>query len=173
LIKQALEGDDFNTAERAAQAALAAARRTRDVQRINEAIALRKRIESTQAAYRESLAAVSQLASDPDDPDASLAVGSYYCFAKRRWEDGLAMLARGSDARLAEVATQELRQPTSADEKLAVADYWWVLAQQNAKFRSAMQARAAHWYTEALAQLPAGVQKIKAEVRIREAASVE
>jgi anti-sigma regulatory factor (Ser/Thr protein kinase) len=61
----------------------------------------------------------------------------------------------------------------SADEKLAAADYWWVLPQESAKFRSAMQARAAHLYSEALAQLPAGMEKIRAEVRIREAESRE
>ena len=167
--EQALANNELQLASRLIAAALAAARRTRDQQQVADVVTLKKRIERAEMAYGRILEAIDQLDKSAADPDANLRVGSYFCFVVQRWEDGLPMLARGADTRLANVAELELRPPRTPHEQVAVADLWWELAEQGDQFGREMKQRSAHWYGQALPMLDAGMQRIKAEVRIQQA----
>ena len=102
----------------------------------------------------------------PAHPEANEIVGSYYCLVKQRWEDGLPLLARAADPRLAELAELELKRPATPPEQLALADRWWMYAESEAKHKLALRARAAYWYRQALSGLPPGLERIKAETRL-------
>jgi hypothetical protein len=167
--REALARNELELADQLITAALGAARRTRDQQQITDIVALKKRIDRARDAYSRILEAVEQLGDTADDPAANLTAGSYFCFVVQRWDDGLPMLARGSDLRLAEAAQLELQPPQTADQQVAVADLWWELAQSGGRHSDAMQARAVEWYQRALPELAAGMQRVKAEVRIRQA----
>lgn len=54
---------------------------------------------------------------DPANPEANLAVGRWYCFSNDDWEDGLPLLAAGSDANLKAVATGDLSQPEACSTR--------------------------------------------------------
>jgi hypothetical protein len=168
LSEEALKQDKFALADQLVEAALAAARRLRDPMRIAEAMAVKRKIDSAEVIYDRVLDAVELLDTTADDPQSNLTVGSYYCFVKRRWEDGLPMLARGSNARLAHVAQCELVSPQSSEEQVAMADRWWNLAESGGRFEEAMRDRAAYWYALALPNLPAGIQRVKAELRVQQ-----
>lgn len=111
------------------------------------------------------------LASRPDDPAANLALGRYLCFCKADWRHGLIYLTRSGDARLQQLAENDMAGPLSADEQLAVADGWWDLSdKETGLLRTRLQERAVAWYTQALPRLD-GLDKEKAEKRIRLLAS--
>ncbi len=59
-----------------------------------------KEVEEFRGARDKAKGAMEKLASSANDPAANSAVGSYSCFYQRDWEKGLAMLAKGEDAKL-------------------------------------------------------------------------
>ena len=76
----------------------------------------------------------------PTHAEANEIVGTYYCLVKQRWEDGLPLLARAADPRLAELAALELKPPDVPTEQLALADRWWMYAEGEAKHKLALRA---------------------------------
>ena len=101
---------------------------------------------------QETLQAMQErLKAAPDDPDACLTLGRFYCFSRDEWDEGLKLLAKGSDPALKSLATMELASsPAKAEEKVARGDRWWDLAENAAGgFKSAMRRRAGYWYQEA------------------------
>ena len=80
-------------------------------------------------SYEKVKAATALLDKVPDDPEANLTVGSYLCFAKGRWQDGVPMLALGKDPAFKAVAIKELDGVQTAQAQLALADQWRDLAE--------------------------------------------
>ena len=56
-------------------------------------------------------AARAEVAANPDDPEANLAAGRWYCFEQFDWERGLPHLAKCNNSVLQRLATQELSAP--------------------------------------------------------------
>ena len=82
---------------------------------------------------RGTQAAREKLKTDPDDAAASLAVGRWSCFWQGDWEEGLKLLAKGSDAALKSLAAEELAaKPAKADDSVARGDAWWNMAEKAA-----------------------------------------
>ena len=114
-------------------------------------------------------AAAETLESDPDHPDANLALGKVQCFALDDWPSGLKHLAAGSDDLLRNASELELAEPESANDRLSVANAWWMAAPSttNDDERLAMLRRARDWYKQALPELK-GLDKAIAERRLEE-----
>lgn len=148
--------------------ALAAARRSDDVRLIHTITERREEITNARFAFRQVAHLIDVLAADPSHAEANLAVGEYCCLAKGQWEDGLPMLSRGSDKRLARLAERELKPPKDTHGKVALADSWWDASDGTSKYCQAMRSRAAHWYEQALPELEAGLERVKAEIRIKQ-----
>ena len=114
------------TAQRAAKAALGRARTVADKadreKHVVEAQADLDAIKSAQSALTECAKALQKalrereaiqaarlrLKTAPDDPEACLTVGGWYCFHVGNWDEGLKLLAKGSDAALKSLAAEEL-----------------------------------------------------------------
>jgi formylglycine-generating enzyme required for sulfatase activity len=113
-----------------------------------------------------------RLTTAPDDPQANLDVGSWYCFHQGKWDEGLKLLAKGSDAGLKSLAAEELgAKPASATERVARGDAWWNLAEKaTGMAKAAMRQRAGGYYQEALPDLAPSLAKSKAETRLAEIA---
>src|SRR5262249_14401733 len=88
---------------------------------------------------------------------------------KGEWDKGLPMLAKGSDAKLKELAQKELAGPKDAAEQAAVGDGWWDYAEIDKPGKRQLHARACYWYEQAVAGLPA-LAKAKVEGRLKEGA---
>lgn len=172
-LEQALERDEFDLAGQSLAAALSAARRLRDTKLIGTLTERKKEIANARAARVEVADYIDLVLQHPTHPEANQIVGSYYCLVKQRWEDGLPLLARAADPRLAELAALELRPPDTPSEQLDLADRWWMYAEGEAKHKLALRARAAYWYRQALSGLPPGLERIKAETRLAKAESKE
>jgi hypothetical protein len=165
----ALERDELDLADQSLAAALAAARRLKDMKLIGTLTPRKKEISDARAARREAADYLDRVLQDPVDPQANEVVGMYYCLIKQRWDDGLPLLARAADPRLNQLAELEAKRPATPGAQLALADRWWTYAESSAKHRSAIRARAAHWYRQALIGLPPGLERIKAESRLAKA----
>jgi len=178
------------TAQRVAKAALARARTPADKaereKRFSDANQEAEAIKAAQSALAECakrlqqarhereaiLTAQERLKTAPDDPAACLAVGRWYCFQQGDWDDGLKLLAKGSDDALKSLAAEELAsKPSKTADKVARGDAWWDLAEKAAgKTKAAMRRRAGHWYQEAMPDLAPDLTKLKVEKRLAQAA---
>ncbi len=137
------------------------------LQREADALASAK---SLHAAAQRGLTA---LKDDPNDAAANEAVGVYVCLVKGRWDAGLHYLARADDIRLRGIASLEMAAGRSLEETLSLAQQHWDLA---ARFkqpqRRGLHLRAVYCYGLVLPKLATGLESLKAQRRIDEAAGL-
>ncbi len=129
-----------------------------------------KDVEQARREHEAVQLAKKQLNTDPSDPEACLVVGRWLCFDRGDWEEGLKLLAKGSDATLKALATADLAPPPTAAARVARGDAWWDLAEKSeGRTRNALRRRAGFWYEDAIAEL-SGLAKARIEGRLAEAA---
>lgn len=112
--------------------------------------------------------AMETLAKDEDDGNANLIVGRFYCFFRGRWEDGLPLLARGDDTALKRLAELELYDSGALEQEVQLGDEWWTTGEKVSTYRRDYHLRAYHWYSQAIESGAGGVNKLRAEVRIKD-----
>jgi hypothetical protein len=98
-----------------------------------EATSLRKDVRERRRQAFEYTTARDKLAAFPDDAEAAETVGRYLCFVKHDWPGGLAVLSRGRDEGLRNLATREIslaKEPqVAATSRLKLANEWWKLGE--------------------------------------------
>jgi hypothetical protein len=164
------KGGDLNEAIELAQLAAAAARRSKDPQlqklaavNLTDARKLQKQ-ENQLKTYTERLVA------NPRDSEAAEEVGRFRCFVQQRWDVGIPLLALGGNTELAQLAQNQLATVGDNRSLIKVADDWWDWGiVQKGAVRSATLRHAAELYERDLA-LAAGLEKLRLEKRIQEAA---
>jgi hypothetical protein len=122
--------------------------------------------------YRASLdalrKAVAVLKTKPTDPTANTTLGAYWTFDRKKWDNGLKYLARGTDKLLAEVATKDLGMPKTTQERTALADLWYKLSEETLSERKPFFVeRAWEWYSLASA-VATGDDDLKPAERMKE-----
>jgi hypothetical protein len=177
VAEEAIEDDNFEVANRLLKLAQAAAVKARSDE-LRERVRLRlKQCQEAEKRFAEAEQARQTLKTRPDDPEANLTLGKYLCFVKEDWEGGVPHLARTSDPALKALAEKELAQKEagpspSIDERIALADGWWDLAEKGETGRPLRQ-RAGTWYRAALNDLPQGLLRTKVQNRLEELAALE
>ena len=172
LMEDAILADKFDLAEQLQAIALRAARKCGDTALVKRLQRRGKDLQRICEDFAATADVQAALEKDRDDAAASLTVGKFYCFSKGDWEKGLPLLARGADAALKSVAEKEQANPNTADERLALADQWWQLADdQKGGVKEAMQLRAQKWYREAVSYL-SGLGRARAEKRLEQLAKL-
>ncbi len=163
LIDQAVELDDFVAADYLANLCRDAARKARDGELVKQAAARGEEVTEIAAAYAAIADALAALRQTPTDPEANLAVGRYQACFKGQWQEGLPMLAWGTDGPLKRAAANELRGATNSAGQVALGDGWWDLAEAaDGVTKRHLQARAAYWYRQAMPGLTGLVEgKVK------------
>jgi hypothetical protein len=149
VVKDATEVERFDLARRLMALAYPAASRASDKALQTKVSSRGKEVQVQRQAYEKVQDAVKQLAAKPDDPALNLTVGRYYYFRKKQ-DKGLQQLARGSDPLLAELASQELKPPTTEKLQAELGDKWRKFGDK-ARGLEKTQARhrAYHWYLQA------------------------
>jgi hypothetical protein len=105
------------------------------------------RLGEGNAGIRQALGA---LRSDPNDAEANLAVGKFFCVQRGDWQRGIPLLALGSDAAWNAAAEAELATAATPDDLIRTGNAWWDLAQtRTGREREACLLRAGAWYREA------------------------
>jgi hypothetical protein len=149
------------------------AEESKDYAQVKELSDQRAEVEREKAeshGYRE---AVAVLDGAPTDPAANLAAGRYRCFVKGDWEQGLPLLALGSDTELNALAIQELRGTSAAEEQVALGDAWWARAETSPEAeQDNLRRRAAYWYRQAEPNLAEGLAGMKVKQRLEELAEL-
>jgi len=168
LVNAAIAEDQYEVADRMGSLALTAADKTTNrylQQRAKERVA---QIETSRKAYQLAQASLEVLKDHADDPEANLTAGKFLCFAKEDWAKGLPLLAKGSDKKLARLASQDAANPKAATDQVKMADDWLDLAVSEAEpAKYNLLLRAHYWYLEALPNLT-GLQKAKVLKRLDE-----
>jgi len=168
LADDCLAADRYDEATQLAEAIVVIARKVRSGVYRQQGRELTQRIERGRQAFDAYQQAVAKLADDPDDAQANLTAGRFTCFIKGDWRQGLAQLAKASDAQFKDVAEKDLARPTSAAEQVALGDAWHQLsASVTAAERPACLAAAAYWYQRALPKLT-GLRKLKIENQLKQ-----
>lgn len=173
LADEAVSDDDFEAAVRLVRLAMQAARKSRDNELIRELTSRSREIDRLQLRFSSIKSALQTLADDPDNAEANLAAGQWYCMTQGNWKKGLPLLAKGSDAALAELARRDLANPTDPKERMKLADAWWDLAEKEpAVTRPQVRGRAVAWYEPLLSAI-SGLDKAKVEKRLEAAAAAD
>jgi serine/threonine protein kinase len=181
---EAMDVGNADAAKELGRLATAKASGLRDkdlTQRLKE---YRERLAKAGRNLEELREAQASLAKDPQDPQANLVVGQYFCFTKGDWQKGLPLLAVGSDERLKGLAEREisvLSHPPSATgmpaapsnpqspipNPLELADGWWAVADTDRRGRSnRIKIHAGQWYRQVSAALPPGLVRNNVEKRL-------
>lgn len=161
-------GSDWDSAISLLKTAEAVSKKARTAQ----SNTIRKRIARLEEIRAESAkleADLATLRTNPDDPTANATVGRFMCFTMQVWDQGVPMLAKGNDAKFKDAAAKDLKASDGTDaDRLAAADAWYELAPQVEElFKPVIQSRSLYWYDQVATTLT-GLNKIKAEKRIKE-----
>jgi WD40 repeat protein/serine/threonine protein kinase len=168
LSDEALARDDYEEAGRLLALADAIARKVNNPLLINLVEPRTKSVRELKEAFETVKMHAATLKTKPKDPEASLAVGKFYCFVKGDWEKGLPLLAAGSDAPLKAAAQKELANPDQPAGQIEVGDAWWELAKTaEAPAKLPLQRRACYWYEVGVAGTT-GLTRTQTENRIKE-----
>lgn len=165
LAEDCLGADDFDGAAAALGSASALARKVKDFGLVSRADILGKEALARKAKFASIKKAQDTLRERPEDPQASTVVGKYICFTKGDWDGGLALLAKGSDEALKILAEKELAKPTTATDKLSLADGWWQIGDKEKDSEDALRRHALQWYFQAAPQLT-GLARSRVEKRL-------
>jgi hypothetical protein len=152
LTQEAVELDQYDVAAKAAQSALASARKAKDAVRTARADAAGKWGTEMKAAFEKARKAEEILASAPEDPNANLVWGEWLCFQKGRWDRGLGFLTKAPNSPVRSMALKEFSGSAELSSLMEVADGWWDLAERESKpsRRTQLLAHARSIYTAAL-----------------------
>jgi hypothetical protein len=166
LAKEFHQADRYKEAATIITAVGRAASRVKDKQLVADARQLAIESRAMAKQYVSVQRAMETLKTTPDDPAANTSVGKYLCFVKGNWKRGLAVLAKGDDANLKELASKEKGGTEDAKEQVGLADAWWEIGKKkaNQSYREILP-HAADWYRKALPQLT-GLAKAKVEKRL-------
>jgi hypothetical protein len=169
LADQFVAADDYDRAVRALQVADGPSRLAKAALL---PILLKNRateVALIKTEFAKVRSAAKTLQDKPGDPAASLAMGKFLCFAKRDWTRGLPLLAGGSDAKLKELATQDLAAPSDTAPMTVLGNAWWAAAdEQSAPLRAAVRDHALEWLGRAW---PTAEGAIKTSIREKMKAS--
>ena len=168
IAESSLDDGDLRMASQAMTLANRIARSSRDRAALARARQTDLRLHDASRQLAPIMAAFNRLKLKPEDPEANLVVGRYLCFMRGVWDEGLPLLAKGSDKALAELAQEDLSQPSDAPSQFKLGGEYWELSQKSGLSVKRRRQRASYWYQKASPQLQ-GEQKQTAQQRIAEA----
>lgn len=150
LVLEAIDRDEYDTADELTKLAVAAARSAGGRARADLLKLAAKDVAALARQFAEVKTDAERLRSAVDDAAANLAVGKFDCEAKHDWTRGLPRLAKGTDPALADLAKKDLAQPADAGQIRELAAAWLAAAERaNVKSRAAYQERAIYWLAAA------------------------
>lgn len=166
LTDEAITTDRYDVAKRFNSLTLSAARKSKDLSLVNRAQNRYRDIKYLEVEFAKIESSVLRLGSSPNDPEANLAVGRFFCFGKGDFVKGLVYLSRGSKLELRDLAIRELSHPSDRATQVELADGWWGIAEEErAVAEQNLKNHAAEWYRKALPSLE-GLSKTAVEAKL-------
>lgn len=166
LVDRQVEADGFEMARQMADLTEAAAAHSK---RVSFAASLQPRL----AGFRELLAEYAavqpvreKLRDHPEDADANLILGKFYCLSKGDFRRGLPFLAQGADSNLASLAAKELAASGEPARQIEAADGWWELSKTLSGVAKAHAAAHATGLYQAAVRNFAGITLLRIQSRL-------
>jgi WD40 repeat protein/serine/threonine protein kinase len=158
--------DDYESAEVMVQIGREAARISKNGPLLRRAGKLGQWVAALSKAHAPLRAAARSLV-EKSDPEASLALGKFYCFSKGDWSRGLPLLASGRDPDLAELARKDLSNPMAAGDQAELAHAWWDRgARETGAVQDNLHRRARTWFLPSLPRLTSA-ERDRAEEKMK------
>lgn len=169
LTDDLIAADQYDAADRATTAAIQHARKSQNSSLLARATTRGKEASEAKTAFQSMKAVLETLAKSPDDPSANLEMGRFLCFVKGNWDLGTRFLAKGSDPAYKTLSEKELAFPADVQERVALADGWYDLAEKEKSplRKTQLQAHSRLIYESALAQAT-GLMRAKIAKRLDE-----
>jgi WD40 repeat protein len=165
-VVQAVDEDNYDAAVRLLTVAEKAAQQLSNAPLLDRIARQRDEVLTQQKEYGLVKSAFAKRKTEPNDPDANLAVGRYWCLFKNQWDRGLPLLVKGKEA-LKELAEKDLAKSIQTKEQLEIGDSWWDLSEkEKGLVRANLQQRAYFWYRQAAPTL-VGDDKVRVAKRIQ------
>ena len=169
LVLQNIVADDYRRAEKNLGYGLAAVRHMNNRETNYKWKVMRERVEEGKKRFPRVAKHITMLETDPENPEANLAVGWYFCIVKENWAKGATMLAKSKDRELRALALLEIQQDANFGRHVTLGDGWWDYGQKQKDetlvFEATMK-RARFWYLSASENLPDGLDRIRANNRL-------
>jgi len=167
LIEELFAADQYEVAEKAAESAAQAAKKSGNPALQARSVNVSKEVTEAKALYKSFKSVLEVLAKSPDYAGANLEMGKFLCFVKSNWEFGLRFMAKGSDPAMKALADKEQELSLQATDLVALADSWFDLADKEKSVlrKSRMIAHGAALYGTA-SPTATGLLKMKVEKRL-------
>jgi hypothetical protein len=163
LLDSALVNDDFEAAKELAQSAATIAAKSGDAAVTRQMRQRLAEIDQIKKEYIKAESARDTLQSKPDDPEANQIWGYYVGPIKGDFDRGLPCLAKGSEKSSANLARDDLAQPTDPKAQAALADGWLEFSNNEREpARVHLRSHAAQLYSQAVGKLT-GLEKKRVE----------
>ncbi|HXE52952.1 MAG TPA: hypothetical protein VN541_08060 [Tepidisphaeraceae bacterium] len=153
VTDDALWDGDVNLAWQASRMAYRVAGTMRDPEAKQRVKQIDLRVHEARRELTAVIEAANKLQRQPDDPAANLIVGRYLCFAQGRWNEGIPLLAKGSDKKLADLADADNADLVDTHAMFNLAERWWRLPDSPQIPARRSHQRAAYWFEKALPRL--------------------
>jgi hypothetical protein len=171
VARDADKAGDEDVAAKAVTLASGIARKTKNAGLLADATRLQQKTKERQRVAKELEPLLEKVQASPADPDVNLEAGRALCLKADRWTEGLPLLAKGSDAGLARVATLEAADPKTPADLIRLADGWWDWGDgQKPPWKLPAQTHAAVLYGRVVNELQ-GLDKARVEKRIASVAA--
>jgi hypothetical protein len=149
LADEALAADNYAIAERLLAIAVGVAKTTPIQKQWNRAKMLLRQWNNKVQGASQTLKA------NPEDPEANLTVGMFYCFHKEDWDRGLALIAKANHSPLAALAKSDRERPTDPHAQAKLGEEWARRSKvaseaENRAEADAAKNRARYWFEQAL-----------------------
>jgi DNA-binding beta-propeller fold protein YncE len=172
LVEEALNADNFAAADRLMATAAKAAQKSQKLFLHTKVERRTQEVADARKAFDHIKPFLAKIADGDKDPEVSLQVGKYYCFAKGKYELGLPLLARGDDEPLKKLATRDLAGPAKGRAQADLAHDWYQLAKmEKGLAQRQMLRRALHWYQRSLPEVR-GLTQDRVQQRVEELAAL-
>jgi hypothetical protein len=171
FAEEAKEAGEIEIADKTVKAVMPLAKK--DPMLMRDINVFGQEIKRLAARYQPVRKALDTLKEKPDDADANALAGRWTCFESHDWDKGLSMLAKSSDAPLADLAKRDITVPKDAAQQLAIADEWWDYAQkEKGSIKAGALLRAEHWYDSVSSNLT-GLNKARADARLKTISGID
>jgi hypothetical protein len=168
VVTRQLTADDYDGAGRLCAILTQVGKRSNDSFVTKRSTARASQAKELSIEFRDLKPVFETLKSDPNNATANLKAGRFLCFSKGDWQQGLPLLAKADDPAIKAAAAKDVVEPATADERVAVGDLWWTVAdKETGPVKAASRSRAGFWYESALKETGLdGLARAKVEKRL-------
>ncbi|MDF1743062.1 MAG: hypothetical protein P1V19_05165 [Gimesia sp.] len=168
LVQQALDGDDYDSANRHLSEMHLFALNSKNRLLLKEIQGVKKRVKLLEIEFGKVRKYSETLKKNPEDSQANEQMGIFCCAVKGNWGAGLKRLAKADNDLLKETVLADLKRPANVAERLKLVDDWWKLAKEAKEpFRKACQLRGRYWYLQTRSEI-ARLERLKRDIQLQQ-----